>query len=68
MCRAEVGVGTVPHQGRAVITGGEPWEVGLTGVVSVPGPLQDWRNRRAGREESKQVMVSLGPSPHLSRC
>lgn len=66
--RAEGGVGTAPHQGRAVTTGGEPWEFGLTGVESVPVPLQDWRNGRAGREESKQVMVFLGPSPHLSRC
>lgn len=48
--------------------GREPWALGLTDVVSVPFPRHDWSDRRAGRDESKQVMVSLGPSPHLSRC
>lgn len=54
----------MPRQGRAVTVDGEPWALGLTDVVSVPLSLQDWSNRRAERDESKQVMVSLGPSPH----
>lgn len=32
-----------------------------------PRPLQDWSNTRAGRDESKQVMVPGAEQP-LSRC
>lgn len=67
LCRAEGGVGTVPCQGRVVTMGRETWALGLTDVVSAPLSLQDWSNRRAERDESKQVMVSQGLSPHLSR-
>lgn len=52
------GMGTVSCQGRAVIVGGEPWALGLTDVMSALLPLQDWSNRRAERDKSKQVMVS----------
>ena len=67
LCRAEGGVRTVVCQGRAATMGGEPGALGLTDAVLVP-PHRPPRleQQKSRRDKSKQVMVSLAPSPPLS--